>query len=741
MGVPEQVNLDKADELEEWFLAGLSEEKIPLDAMLQAVSSLVEQGDREQAEGCAELLQEALTERSDTDGVLRLLEARCGWNRDDEEFRKVCAKASAGVLQDRQGSAFVESVGFDAGLPLKECLRRLRVLMRLKSASFCHDRTWGFGIVKQIDEFYRKIRIDFDRASGHEMSFAYAAEHVEPVGDDHLLARKHLQPEELRRLMRESQGEVVNIALASYGEMTAARLKEILVAELLSEEEWKDFWQGARKQLKNDPRIDVPARRNEPIRFLAQNEKYGSEWCLRLSSERDFGRILDLVRDLERERPVNELTEDCRRVVCERLAYVIWAAESTRRDAAARALMAAVRLGFWKDIDGVEVLSSTARRVRICIEDVTDDLLAQDGFLGALSGLSAREMQEFVKCLAKCDEERTVESLLLALPRLRANRLNEAIGFLSEGGKEDACAERLKETIEAGEASAELLCWLCLHLDYVKSGELVAPSDLAVRVCDVLDVPIEGGRVRARNQLAKLFDRKDWIEELLRELSAVQRQYLLVRVRNSRGWDESGRRLVMARMIKLYPELEAVVASDPTEPASRPTEGLLTSWRSYRERATQLKELLEVTIPENSREIAEARSYGDLRENFEYASAKDRQRLLLQRKAGLEKDLTSVKGTDFEGFPTGEAGMGTSVSFSLPDGRTKRYCILGMWDRAENLGIIPSGSRIAEALSGSSVGDEVMLPCGENEEHCRIIRIDSLPDDVKEWIAGMDGEQ
>ena len=56
---------------------------------------------------------------------------------------------------------------------------------------------------------------------------------------------------------------------------------------------------------------------------------------------------------------------------------------------------------------------------------------------------------------------------------------------------------------------------------------------------------------------------------------------------------------------------------------------------------------MQKKIPANSKEIAVARSYGDLRENHEYKAAKEMQKILMRRKEELETQLARARGTDF----------------------------------------------------------------------------------------------
>ena len=70
---------------------------------------------------------------------------------------------------------------------------------------------------------------------------------------------------------------------------------------------------------------------------------------------------------------------------------------------------------------------------------------------------------------------------------------------------------------------------------------------------------------------------------------------------------------------------------------------------------------MKVKIPENTKEIAIARSYGDLSENFEFKAAKQMQSVLMRRKAELEVMLHDARGTSFENPDISRVSIGTVV--------------------------------------------------------------------------------
>ena len=85
------------------------------------------------------------------------------------------------------------------------------------------------------------------------------------------------------------------------------------------------------------------------------------------------------------------------------------------------------------------------------------------------------------------------------------------------------------------------------------------------------------------------------------------------------------------------------------------------SARALRERRAQLDRLLSEELPRNRREIQEAKEFGDLSENFEYESARNKERQLIARQAALQQELREVVTFDYALAEAGDvAAPGTS---------------------------------------------------------------------------------
>ncbi len=117
--------------------------------------------------------------------------------------------------------------------------------------------------------------------------------------------------------------------------------------------------------------------------------------------------------------------------------------------------------------------------------------------------------------------------------------------------------------------------------------------------------------------------------------------------------------------------------------------------------------------------IAEARAQGDLSENAEYESAKERQSFIEGRIAELESKLSNLQIIDPKTLNAdGRVVFGATVNIEdLDSGDKKTYQIVGDDEADIKGGKISVSSPIARALIGKSAGDvaEVTAPGGIRE--------------------------
>ena len=130
---------------------------------------------------------------------------------------------------------------------------------------------------------------------------------------------------------------------------------------------------------------------------------------------------------------------------------------------------------------------------------------------------------------------------------------------------------------------------------------------------------------------------------------------------------------------------------------------------------TEIKHLKSVERPAVIRAISEARAHGDLSENAEYHSAKERQSFIEGRVMELEDKISRAQVIDVSKLSGKVVKFGATVTVVDEDTDQKaKYQIVGDLEADFAKGRISISSPLARALIGKTNGDrvEVNTPSG-----------------------------
>jgi transcription elongation GreA/GreB family factor len=273
--------------------------------------------------------------------------------------------------------------------------------------------------------------------------------------------------------------------------------------------------------------------------------------------------------------------------------------------------------------------------------------------------------------------------------------------------------------------SSDSLAWICRERKGLAESLFSPTLSLAVMSSLESDQLNDEGAVRSANRLRDLVaDDKDLIPDLIDNANINTVRNFGARLLNSASFDELTRKSLMARIIKLVPEIQDLLMGREQEVE----ETLIVSEKSLAERKAAYDKLIKEEIPQNREDIKVARSYGDLRENFEYKSAKEYQRVLMKRQGDWEKDLKIAQPTDFSDPDTSKVSIGTIVQLEPSDGsgESLTYTVLGAWDSDPDQGVIAYLSERGNEILDKKIGEEVEFPLGDGEtKHYKITKIDA----------------
>ena len=150
----------------------------------------------------------------------------------------------------------------------------------------------------------------------------------------------------------------------------------------------------------------------------------------------------------------------------------------------------------------------------------------------------------------------------------------------------------------------------------------------------------------------------------------------------------------------------------------------------------ELRHLKSSERPSIIRQIAEARTHGDLSENAEYHAARERQSFIEGRIAELEEIELNVRIAELEEIvssvevidPSSLSGehimFGAHVRLVEEDTeKESAYQIVGVYEADIKSGKLSISSPLAKALIGKRVGDAVSVPAPGGDRSYEILSI------------------
>ncbi|MGE5214485.1 MAG: GreA/GreB family elongation factor [Nitrospirota bacterium] len=589
-------------------------------------------------------------------------------------------------------------------------------LEKLKPGTFCLHKSWGFGRVREWNLLLNQIVIDFATKKFHPMQVQYAAENLTPLAPEHFLVRKATDIASIKNLAKENPVALAQNILESLdGKASAQEMGEWLIGDVFTEAEWKRWWESTRKALKASGRFSIPAKKTEPIQIRGEGVSHADELLAAFNKARQpkqqIAAVEQIIKSFEQFKDPEK-----------QLQPVVVAIEN-----------------------------AAARNQKLHPELALELIIARDDLLARVPSLRVTHIGLTLFKLIVEDEKR-LTSILPNLPAAKEKRvlqaLPEALGagwteralrlmeashgrmvaqiprILTEAGQHAELRSMLERSIREHSATSEMLIWLCGEKK--NWGELITP-DLLWASLAALEREQHNSPGRASKLQKALVDDRELLGEIFRKVDVGLARDAMRRLQLTPLFDELTKRSLLARMVKVYPELENMIAG--AEPQEK-TAPLIVSWSSLEKRRAEYEEVVKVKIPENTKEIAIARSYGDLSENFEFKAAKQMQSVLMRRKAELEHMLHDARGTSFENPDTSRVSIGTIVTLRNTETNTEEtYTILGAWDGDPDRHIISYQTAIGQALLGHEVGETVPLNTEHAASQFTILSIQSAPPD------------
>jgi len=591
-------------------------------------------------------------------------------------------------------------------------------LEKLRPGTFCLHKSWGFGRVREWSLLLNQIIIDFASKKAHPMQVQYAAENLSPLAPEHFLVRKAIDVASVKKLAKENPVAVVRNILESLdGKATTEQISDWLIGDVFSESEWKRWWESTKKALKANGAFSVPAKKTEPIQIRGEGVSHADELIAAFDKARQPKEQLTALEQIIKAHQQFSEPE-------KQLQPIIVTVEnlSARNQKMHPAL--AFELIMARDDLLARIPTLHTTHIGLSLSKLIAD--EEKRLTVILPKLSAAKEKRVLQALPSALEARWTETALRLMQATHGRMVAQIPRILNETGQHAELRAMLERSIREHSATSEMLTWLCS--DRENWRDLITPELLGA-ILSALEREQHNAPGRASKLSRALVEDRQLIGQMFENADVALARDAMRRLQLSPIFDELTKRSLLARIVKVYPELEDMIAA--AQPQDKTAGPLIVSWSSLEKRRAEHEELVKVKIPENTKEIAIARSYGDLSENFEFKAAKQMQRVLMRRKAELEQMLHNARGTSFENPDTSRVSIGTVVTLrNTETNKEETYTILGAWDGDPERHIISYQTAIGQALLGRDIGESVELNTEQGTAEATIVSIQAAPADA-----------
>ena len=129
------------------------------------------------------------------------------------------------------------------------------------------------------------------------------------------------------------------------------------------------------------------------------------------------------------------------------------------------------------------------------------------------------------------------------------------------------------------------------------------------------------------------------------------------------------------------------------------------------------------------KELKKAAALGDLSENAEYQTAKQRQEIVNAKLAHLRKRLAEVALINFDKLPTDKASYGsTVVLYDIQKGTQITYKLVSVEESDLQKGLISTTSPIGKGLLNRQAGDMVKITTPGGVKEFEILKLVTIHD-------------
>lgn len=606
-------------------------------------------------------------------------------------------------------------VGLRARENFQGALSHYDLLSHVKKGKFVfHTGGWGTGEIIEISSIREQLAIEFENVSGRKhITYANAFKTLIPLSDEHFLARRFADADQLEKEAKEEPVLVVKLLLKDLGPKTASEIKDALCELVIPEADWTKWWQNARAKLKKDPLVQAPENLKDVFILRKIEVSHEERMSRAFHSKKAIDEVIhtsyNFVRDLPKafkKQDVNhslkskllDLLNDPNLTKLQELQLLILLEDYFSHPIEGKPLkdfICSIK-EIEKVINGIEVIALKKKALSLVRESYTDWVPLFCSFLNSVMQGTLRDY--ILKELNRDPSKKHVVKLL-------------------------------QDLVEKPTTNPELFVWyfqkIAAHenpgLPYAdKTGQCLFFEALLI-LLNAIETKPEYKDLTKKIYTLLLAKRYAIVRSIIENTSLEFIKEFLLLASKCQTFTDHDQKILRSLAEVVHPSLAAIKSR---KGSYMDNNVIWTTEAGYLKTQERAKIVGTIEILENAREIEAARALGDLRENSEYKFALERRSRLQGELKALSDQLSHARLITPNDISLNEVGVGNVVKIEDNKQQAIVYTILGPWEADPDAHILSFQSKLAQAMCGSKVGETFSF----RDEEFKILEIKSYLD-------------
>lgn len=615
-----------------------------------------------------------------------------------------------------------------------DILMEIEKKLKFDVGKFVEHKNWGIGEIKEVGPDY--IVVDFEKKPNHRMSLKIAYTSLETVKENDIRALKYKKKEELKKLAEEKPEELVKLVLENLGgEASTKDIKNLLVPDIISKEEWNDWWLGVKDKLQNVNILPSPEKRS--VYILKKGEENIEEELLKQIEENPNPSTILQVLTYSMKLHINFNLPKAQKIIEKILAVLKETLENPKE------------LEDYKtDIVAIASIFFTLTKVY----QVTIPVEIQEKLINLISKVEKESAKEVVEKLKILELKRTFIELLVENNQKWVDIIIYLLKTLPPSRLTDYILEKLMEYAikieEKGTKEKIHQVFTSIISNYLTDIEMFLEFFSFVVLNDIIDILEEKFNIPFSDLVYKFLEAtkflKDRVEEkinlgvnkkllssaldvlelslnkLIEKGTEEELRVLYTMLSITHLLDESELGEYRKKIVEKYPSL-----SKELEKGKKRKEILLVSKESYERKKREYERIVQEELPRISAELhTEIGRRADSRDDAEFKSLTEREEQLKAIASRLLRELDMAKIIEPSDIDTSSVSVGTKVKLrDKKTGEIVEYIIGGVWDTDIEKNIVSYQSTLGSLLLDHKIGDTVKIYVEKETKEYEIIDI------------------